>query len=86
MIERHRVEYAGVGEWREAGAGHIVLVAVLDLRDAIGLSGVTVLELGQVIAGTFGGVILGDLGAEVIKVEPPGRGDAAASTHAASCS
>lgn len=35
------------------------------------LSGVTVLELGQVIAGNFGGVILADLGAEVIKIEPP---------------
>lgn len=34
------------------------------------LSGVTILELGQVIAGNFGGVILADLGAEVIKVEP----------------
>lgn len=34
------------------------------------LSGVTILELGQVIAGTFGGVILADLGAEVIKIEP----------------
>lgn len=40
------------------------------------LSGVTVLELGQVIAGTFGGVILADLGAEVIKIEPP-SGDTA---------
>lgn len=40
------------------------------------LSGITVIELGQVIAGTFGGVILADLGAEVIKVEPP-RGDTA---------
>jgi CoA:oxalate CoA-transferase len=30
-----------------------------------------VIELGQVIAGTFGGMILSDLGAEVIKVEPP---------------
>jgi len=40
------------------------------------LTGVTVLELGQVIAGTFGGVILADLGAEVIKIEPP-RGDTA---------
>jgi CoA:oxalate CoA-transferase len=30
-----------------------------------------VVELGQVIAGTFGGMILSDLGAEVIKVEPP---------------
>src|SRR5919106_2748454 len=34
------------------------------------LNGVTVLELGQVIAGNFGGVILADLGAEVIKIEP----------------
>lgn len=40
------------------------------------LSGVTILELGQVIAGNFGGVILADLGAEVIKIEPP-RGDTA---------
>ncbi|HEV7207543.1 MAG TPA: CoA transferase [Mycobacteriales bacterium] len=34
------------------------------------LNGVTVLELGQVIAGTFGGVILADMGADVIKIEP----------------
>lgn len=40
------------------------------------LSGVTILELGQVIAGNFGGVILADLGAEIIKIEPP-RGDTA---------
>lgn len=40
------------------------------------LSGVTILELGQVIAGNFGGVILADLGAEVIKIEPP-SGDSA---------
>ena len=40
------------------------------------LSGVTILELGQVIAGNFGGVILADLGAEVIKIEPP-SGDTA---------
>lgn len=40
------------------------------------LSGVMVLELGQVIAGNFGGVILADMGAEVIKIEPP-SGDTA---------
>ncbi len=34
------------------------------------LTGVTVIELGQVIAGTYGGAILAELGAEVIKVEP----------------
>lgn len=40
------------------------------------LSGVTILELGQVIAGTYVGTILADMGAEVIKVEPL-RGDTA---------
>ena len=39
------------------------------------LSGVRVVELGQVIAGPFCGQLLGDLGAEVVKVEPPGTGD-----------
>jgi crotonobetainyl-CoA:carnitine CoA-transferase CaiB-like acyl-CoA transferase len=38
------------------------------------LAGIRVLELGQVIAGTFGGGIFADLGADVIKVEAP-RGD-----------
>lgn len=40
------------------------------------LTGVTVLELGQVIAGNFAGVMLADMGAEVIKIEPP-TGDTA---------
>ena len=35
-----------------------------------------VLELGQLIAGPFCGQLLGDMGAEVIKLEPPGVGDA----------
>ncbi len=35
------------------------------------LEGVRILELGQIIAGTHGGQVLSDLGAEVIKVETP---------------
>jgi crotonobetainyl-CoA:carnitine CoA-transferase CaiB-like acyl-CoA transferase len=39
------------------------------------LKGLRVIELGQLIAGPFCGQLLGDMGAEVIKVEPPGKGD-----------
>jgi crotonobetainyl-CoA:carnitine CoA-transferase CaiB-like acyl-CoA transferase len=34
-----------------------------------------VVEMGQLIAGPFCGQLLGDMGADVIKVEPPGAGD-----------
>src|ERR671916_1170325 len=39
------------------------------------LQGVRVVEMGSLLAGPFCGQILGDFGAEVIKVEPPGKGD-----------
>lgn len=40
------------------------------------LDGIKVLEMGQLIAGPFAGCMLGYFGAEIIKVEPPGSGDA----------
>ncbi len=39
------------------------------------LAGVRVIEMGQLIAGPFAGKTLGEFGAEVIKIEPPGAGD-----------
>jgi len=39
------------------------------------LSGIRVIEIGQLVAGPFCGTLLGYFGAEVIKVEPPGKGD-----------
>lgn len=39
------------------------------------LTGTRVLELGELIAGPFIGTLLGEFGAEVIKIERPGQGD-----------
>ncbi len=39
------------------------------------LAGVRMIELGTLLAGPFAGRLLGDMGAEVIKVEPPGKPD-----------
>jgi crotonobetainyl-CoA:carnitine CoA-transferase CaiB-like acyl-CoA transferase len=55
-----------------------VAPAELDRRDANGpgpLAGVRVIELGTLLAGPFTGRLLGDMGAEIIKVEAPGQPD-----------
>jgi crotonobetainyl-CoA:carnitine CoA-transferase CaiB-like acyl-CoA transferase len=39
------------------------------------LKDIRVVEMGQLLAGPFCGQLLGDMGAEVIKIEPPGAGD-----------
>jgi formyl-CoA transferase len=45
-------------------------------QDATGpLKGLRVIEMGQLLAGPFCGQMMGDYGAEVIKVEQPGIGD-----------
>ena len=39
------------------------------------LAGIRVVEMGQLIAGPFCGKLLGEFGADVVKIEPPGSGD-----------
>ena len=39
------------------------------------LKGLRVIEMGQLIAGPFAAKTLGDFGADIIKIEPPGAGD-----------
>jgi formyl-CoA transferase len=49
--------------------------ARLGLPNTGALKDLRVVEMGTLIAGPFCGQLMGDMGAEVIKIEPPGAGD-----------
>ena len=51
------------------------MTPIVDTDRPLPLAGVKVLELGHTVMGPTCGLILADMGAEVLKIEPPPGGD-----------
>jgi len=60
---------------RRTACAPLAARALSSATDNRPLAGVRAIEMGQLIAGPFTGTILAYFGAEVIKIEPPGKGD-----------